>query len=809
MREKLEMAKGSAFADGKGSIDPDHYFDIIEEEEIINDKDEDVVDNEDGTYDVTTNEGYIFEITLVPSAENPEDLEIDYVGKGENIKPRINEIKVTGKTTNSISVAVEGRNLEEAEYTYSYKKSSEEGEDAWIEFETSESNTCTISGLETGVVYDIKVLVTTKRGEDEDQISEITGEIKEGSITIGDIVWQGDGTAKVTVTTDITEPGCYIEYKVGADGDTWTKIESGDEITLKLNDEVYARVTDGTNTLDDAYRKISDNGKPTVSVTKTGEATSNSIAVSVTATDAESGMKEGTTYTYYIKESSQADTEYVAKATDVTDTSYTFTELKQNTNYDIKVEVNGDRAGNKGEDTLLNQQTKEVAGASEGLREGSIIATAPSWSNGQASITLTTDTGLQIQYQKGGITGTWTTISSGGQVTGLNHNDTVYARLWDGKNAGASASVEIRDTNDPVISNISSSNITSDSITVTVTAVDNESGLATSDTYKYYLNNGSAITSTNNSYTFSGLQPETSYNIKVEVFDKAGRKGEKSITASTIAIPEVGASDINANPIGFYGEKVTGYTCSSSAVSTWRIYYADSNNIYLIADDYISKENVPNGRGGSPIEQLGNEYNLSFGDIIRNDDYPGASWIRTNSKAKNWLSQYLNSYSSSTGVGTMAVAYMLDTNVWSTYAGSYAEYAIGAPTIELFCASYQDTHPNKYIQYKVIDEDGYSVKWNTDSSYSEDRHTLQGMPQDDFNSIYVKSDYNKVTGMWIASTTHTGGPNSCFEIYYDGSVWEIGAAIASGNWGCGFRPIVCLKSSVKLEKQGDGYAIVK
>ena len=46
--EQLEMAKGSAFIDGQGEIDPDHYFDIIEDEGIIGDKDTDVEDNGDG-----------------------------------------------------------------------------------------------------------------------------------------------------------------------------------------------------------------------------------------------------------------------------------------------------------------------------------------------------------------------------------------------------------------------------------------------------------------------------------------------------------------------------------------------------------------------------------------------------------------------------------------------------------------------------------------------------------------------------------------------------------------------------------------
>ena len=789
------MAKGSAFADGKGSIDPDHYFDILEQEGIIGNKDNDVKDNGDGTYDVTTEEGYKFEITLVPSAENPEDLEIEYVGKGDVTGPRISSIDVTGKTTNSISISVDGRNLEDAEYTYSYKKSSE-GEEAWTEVSTdSSSNTCTITGLETGVTYDIKVVVTTSEGTAEKQISEVAGELKEGSITIENTNWQGDGTAKVTVTTDITEPGCYIEYKIGVDG-SWTRIDSGDEITLELEEEIYVRVTDGTNTLADAYRKISDNGLPTVNVTS-GGTTSNSITVNVVATDAESGMKDGTTYTYYIKESSQEDTAYVAKATDITSTSYTFTELKQNTNYDIKVEANGDRAGNIGTGTLLKQQTTEIAGASEGLREGSIVATAPSWSSGQASITLTTDTGLQIQYQKGGITGSWTTIDSGGQATGLNHNDTVYARLWDGTNAGASASVEIRDTGLPTVE-IEAGEVTYNSIEVIVTASDAESGLADTNTYKYYLDSGSAITSTEKTHTFTGLNATQMYTIKVEAFDKAGLKGENSITITTEAKPGIGAAEIQQNPTTYYGAEVTGYTCTSNGVSKWRIFYADESNIYLIADDYIASSNAPRSRNNNALNVGYTNYSLYFTNIL--NDYTGSSWISQNSLAKKWLNTYLNSYASSTNNNIKAVAYLMDTNVWSIYAGSNAEYAIGAPTIELFCASYKATHPDVYIECDSVTSNGYYLEMNTGETSSGDYVTSAIVG--DYNNIYSKSNDTNLYGMWIASPSTYNrdgliisddvmvGCNS-HHMYYSGDM-------------TGLRPIVCLKSSVQLKLQSDG-----
>ena len=138
--EQLEMAKGSAYIDGAGDIDPDHYFDILEEEGIINDKETDVVDNGDGSYDVTTEGDRVCEVTLEPDG----DLDIEYVGK--NNEPRISSIKVTDKTENSISVEVVTKNVDNAEYTYSYKK-TDEGEEAWQEAGKSNTNTFTFKWI--------------------------------------------------------------------------------------------------------------------------------------------------------------------------------------------------------------------------------------------------------------------------------------------------------------------------------------------------------------------------------------------------------------------------------------------------------------------------------------------------------------------------------------------------------------------------------------------------------------------------------------------------------------------------------------
>ncbi len=124
-REKLEMATGTAIIDGKGTTTIDDYFEIIENEEIIGNKETDTDDNGDGTYDVVTEDGLIFEVMPVPEKDNADDILIDY--KGEATGPRIKNVNAT-TTTNSATIEVEAENAENAVYKYEYKK---EGEDNW------------------------------------------------------------------------------------------------------------------------------------------------------------------------------------------------------------------------------------------------------------------------------------------------------------------------------------------------------------------------------------------------------------------------------------------------------------------------------------------------------------------------------------------------------------------------------------------------------------------------------------------------------------------------------------------------------
>ena len=276
-----------------------------------------------------------------------------------------------------------------------------------------------------------------------------------------------------------------------------------------------------------------DTTPPTVEV-EIERTTSNSITINVTATDNESGMIDSPTYTYYIKKSTENT--YEEKARNNT-SSHIFTDLTQETTYDIKVEVEGDNAENTGTGTA-QATTKKVT---SGLEQGAITFGSTTWSSNQASITVSTNTSYTIEYQVNSIDGTWTTIENGGTVSGLNHGDTVYARLTDGINAGEHASASIIDGIAPTINSFTVTSANTTSIAVSTTAIDNESGIY-SYTFQYKTSTASDYTTatttvTSNgtcTYTYTGLADNTTYNLRVIVTDKANKTSNRETTQTTV-----------------------------------------------------------------------------------------------------------------------------------------------------------------------------------------------------------------------------------------------------------------------------------
>lgn len=92
----------------------------------------------------------------------------------------------------------------------------------------------------------------------------------------------------------------------------------------------------------------------------------------------------------------------------------------------------------------------------------------------------------------------------------------------------------------------------------------------------------------------------------------------------------------------YYGAEVTGYECENSeAVANWRIFYADQNNIYLIADEAIDANYAPTTKTGKALVIDTDNKNVSFDQVFK--DYEGSKDIQ-NSLAQKWLKQFLDEY---------------------------------------------------------------------------------------------------------------------------------------------------------------------
>ena len=277
-------------------------------------------------------------------------------------------------------------------------------------------------------------------------------------------------------------------------------------------------------------------------------------------------------------------------------------------------------------------------------------------------------------------------------------------------------------------------------------------------------------------------------------------------------------SGINANTIAsatdaekaekYYGKSVN-YT-ASNRVTGWKIFYADSSNIYLIADDYVDVGKLPQGTNedgqsvvGSAPENTDSTYPKSapFDNII--DAYSTGAERITTDTIKNLNSSFFarSDASTNTDVNMMAVAYMLDTTAWSTFKDSNgkADYVIGGPTLEMLFKSYNQKHPGKNYEAQATSATGYQLRVNegTWKDYTDSSSDYL----DSSDSLYVLPSSKGASAMWLASpSAYTA---SVMYVYCSGYV-SVSDYDANDR---GFRPLVCLKSNVQLLESGDGFSI--
>ena len=262
---------------------------------------------------------------------------------------------------------------------------------------------------------------------------------------------------------------------------------------------------------------------------------------------------------------------------------------------------------------------------------------------------------------------------------------------------------------------------------------------------------------------------------------------------------KTGAEEVQSNPLKYYGKRVN-YT--SNEISDWKIFYSDGYNVYLITSEYIDINKLPETsnkklKPENTVETYPKSAPLT--NVISFQDYYGSSNI-TDPKIKALNNDYFKKGFSSTSTNMRAVAYLLDTKAWSTFAkGTGADYAIGAPTIEMLFKSYCNKYPDKDYRAQAINNSGYQISKDGGDNWSYGNDGVFLNLQD---SLYVLNNTHGAYEMWIAS------PNSKYD---DGVQLLLADTYGGIHWSdynysfAGFRPIVCLNSNVILTEGTDGY----
>ena len=203
------------------------------------------------------------------------------------------------------------------------------------------------------------------------------------------------------------------------------------------------------------------------------------------------------------------------------------------------------------------------------------------------------------------------------------------------------------------------------------------------------------------------------------------------------------AAEKVAKDLNYYGKRITNY--EANGVSDWKIFYSDGNNVYIIASDYVDLDKLPSTSKGHKPQNTDSSYpkGVTFNNVI--DDYNGSSDI-TDEKIKKLNNDYFSKGYTSTNINMKAVAYMLDTNIWSIFKTEKAEYAIGGPTVEMLMASYSKKHNVNYMA-RAKSNVGYEISKDGGVNWANYYKPLIS----NMDSLYVISNGKGATAYWLAS----------------------------------------------------------
>ena len=353
-------------------IEISDFLDRLKEEGKV----KDYIPNDDGSYDIETDSGYSSEVR--PDPDNPGDTVVEVEGKKDELPPKIATFDLSS-TTNSITVKLKVNTRRKQTDIKWYYKEKDEEEYTEIKACAAKStgtpevyeNTYIIQNLTQTTEYDIKIETENNIGTTVEEKTISTKEMPKGTdtkegIEFANLKWSAtEHTASISVEKINKATNYTIKYKKGLEinDEEYVDLPEGGRLEgLKLGEVISARLWDGNNFGEPATIKITDKKAPIIVLAKT-DATTSEITTHVTVRDLEAGLPNEVEFKYYIKLKNEPESSYKEEINQVpnaeigneggtrTEDNHTFEGLKQNTVYNIKVEIT-DIAGNKGVKTI-------------------------------------------------------------------------------------------------------------------------------------------------------------------------------------------------------------------------------------------------------------------------------------------------------------------------------------------------------------------------------------------------------------------------------------------------------------------------
>ena len=241
----------------------------------------------------------------------------------------------------------------------------------------------------------------------------------------------------------------------------------------------------------------------------------------------------------------------------------------------------------------------------------------------------------------------------------------------------------------------------------------------------------------------------------------------------------VSAAGITADD---YGKVVTNYNADEKI---WEILYADNDHVYLITrNNTEDKALTITGYNGTSDFNGNSTFKAKFPAVQ-------AGWLNKTYTPSASGAGTLNY--TSTNLNMMATEYLLYSSIWNTYyKTNKADWAIGAPTLELFVAAYNKIYEDKAVTIGVPTGNGYK--------YDDVLFSKNSLPESDsVTTGTAKSNlFNHGYAYWLACSSSYSN-NTVRHVRYDGAY----VGYNSYTNVNGVRPVVCLNSGVTLTPSED------